>query len=101
MKRPVQWSAPAAGSLFTHLEFLHKQSAKAAALVRERVLTAASGLSPMQTGRPGRKKGTFELYVSKTSLMMIYRITDEGKVRILRFMHTSRDFKAGDLPAAD
>jgi toxin ParE1/3/4 len=101
MKRPVQWSAPAAGSLFSHLEHLQKQSPKAAALVRERVLAAASSLSPMQTGRPGRKNGTFEMYVSKTSLVLIYRITDEGKVRILRFIHTSRDFRASDLPAED
>ena len=68
-------------------------------LVRERVLEAASNLSPFQTGRPGKKNGTFELFVAKTSLLLIYRHAEDGKVRILKIVHTSRGTKAEDVPA--
>ena len=97
MKRPVQWSPAAAGAFFERLEFLKKRNPNAAVLVRERVLEAASKLSPFQTGRPGRKQGTFELYVAKTSLLIIYRHAEDGKVRILKIVHTSRDTKPEDI----
>jgi toxin ParE1/3/4 len=97
MKRPVQWSPAAAGAFFDHLEYLKNRSPNAASLVRERVLEAVSSLAPFQTGRPGRKSGTFELYVAKTSLLLICRHTDDGKVRILKMVYTSRNLKAEDI----
>jgi toxin ParE1/3/4 len=92
MKRPVLWSPIAATDFIEHLDFLKKQSPKASRLVRERVLKAVVMLSPFQTGRPGRKPGTYELHVSKTSILIVYRFTEDGKVRILRAMHTARNF---------
>ena len=100
MKRPVLWSASAATGFMEHLEFIKKQSPKASQLVRQRVLDAAASLSPFQIGRPGRKARTFELPVSKTSLLLIYRFTEDGKVRILRAVHTSRNFTA-ETPLTD
>ncbi len=97
MKRPVLWSPAAAGAFFEHLEYLKKRRPNAAALVRGRILEAAANLSPFQTGRPGRKQGTFELYVAKTSLLLIYRHADDGKVRILKVVHTSRDTRPEDI----
>jgi toxin ParE1/3/4 len=92
MKRPVLWSPMAATDFIEHLDYLKKQSPKASRLDRERVLKAVGTLSPFQTGRPGRKSGTYELHVSKTSMLIVYRFTDDGKVRILRAMHTARNF---------
>jgi toxin ParE1/3/4 len=95
MKRPVLWSPIAATDFIEHPDFLEKQSPKASRLFRERVLKSVGTLSPFQTGRPGRKPGTYELHVSKTSILIVYRFTDDGNVRVRRAMHTARNFTSG------
>ena len=99
MKKPVRWSDAARAEFRHQVSYLLKTSPRASKLVRDRLLAAIAQLSQMQTGRKGRVDGTFELYVPKTSLIIAYDYVEGGTVlRLLRFIHTSRDFQSGQFP---
>jgi toxin ParE1/3/4 len=102
MKRPVRWSDAGRAEFRRQIDFVLESSPRASRLVRDRLLAAIGQLSKMQTGRKGRVEGTFEIYVPKTSLIIVYDYVESGAVlRLLRFIDTSRDFKPGGFPPAD
>lgn len=102
MKKPVRWSDEGKAELRKQTDYLLQLSPQAARLVRDRLRIAISNLSDFQTGRRGRVEGTFELYVPKTSLIIVYDYVERGGVlRLLRFIHTSRDFGTDRLPEND
>jgi toxin ParE1/3/4 len=102
MKKPVRWSDAGRAEFRQQIAFVLKSSPRASRLVRDRLLAAIAQLSQMQTGRKGRVEGTFEVYVPKTSLIIVYDYVEGGVVlRLLRFVHTSRDFKLNQLPPMD
>ncbi len=102
MRRPVRWSDAGRAEFRRQVDFVLESSPRASRLVRDRLLAAIAQLSLMQTGRKGRVEGTFEIYVPKTSLIIVYDYVESGTVlRLLRFIHTSRDFKPGEFPPAD
>ncbi len=47
-----------------------------------------------QMGRPGRKKGTRELVISRTPFIVVYRVKGKGKqkqrIELLRVLHGSQ-----------
>lgn len=43
-------------------------------------------------GKPGRKEGTREYFVSGTKYFIVYRIRNENLIEILTFLHTSRKY---------
>jgi toxin ParE1/3/4 len=101
MKKPVRWSEAGRAEFRRQIDFVLESSPRSSRLVRDRLLAAIAQLSQMQTGRKGRVEGTFEVYVPKTSLIIAYDYVESGKVlRLLRFIHTSRDFKPGSFPPA-
>ena len=102
MNKPVRWSDAGKAEFRRQLSYLLKTSPRASRLVRDCLLAAIAQLSQMQTGRKGRVEGTFEIYTPKTSLIIAYDYVEGGTVlRLLRFIHTSRDFKPGQFPPAD
>jgi plasmid stabilization system protein ParE len=102
MKRPVRWSDAGRAEFRRQIDFVRESSPRAARLVRDRLLAAIGQLSQMQAGRKARVEGTFELYVPKTSLIIVYDYVEGGSIlRLLRFIHTSRDFPTGRFPPLD
>jgi toxin ParE1/3/4 len=99
--RQVEWSPAASQEFQKHLSYIAEQSPSASRLVRERVQAAVQRLSAFQTGRKGRVDGTSEVYVSKTSLIVIYEFEPDGSLTILRVIHAARDFKPGGFPPAE
>lgn len=97
--RNVEWSDRAIGNFEHQLEFIAQHNPSGAVLVRNRVLEAVAKLAVAHTGRAGRKPGTFEKYVSKTSLIIVYALTDKSTVTIIRIIHTSRDFRHNHWPS--
>jgi toxin ParE1/3/4 len=97
--RGVTWSDRAVENFAGQMAFIADRSPSAVALVRGRVLDAVAQLGVATTGRRGRKKGTFEKYVSKTSLILVYTLTDETSLTIVRVIHTSRDFTKNRWPS--
>jgi plasmid stabilization system protein ParE len=100
MMRQIEWSPAASQEFREHLSYIAEHSPTASRLVRERVQAAVEKLRAFQTGRKGRVDGTSEVYVSKTSLIVIYEFEPDGSLTILRVIHASRDFKPGSFPPA-
>lgn len=98
MSRQVEWSPTAAREFAAHLNYIGKRSVAAVHLVRGRVSEAVANLKSRPMGRVGRIDSTYELYVSKTSLILVYSIHENQAVNLLRVIHTSRDFKPGEYP---
>jgi toxin ParE1/3/4 len=101
MIRKVEWTSIARAEFRGQIAYLAKREPTASKLVSERLRAAVAGLREFQTGRPGRFSGTFELYVPKTSLLLVYAVETDGSVRILRVIHTSRDFRPGVWPRSN
>ncbi len=47
-----------------------------------------------QMGRPGRKQGTRELVISRTPLIVVYRING-NRIELLRLLHGSQKWPKG------
>ncbi len=101
MIRKIEWSPAASTEFHRHLRYIANKSPSASRLVKERVQAAVERLSGFQTGRKGRVDVTNEVYVSKTSLIIVYDFELDGSLTILRVIHTSRDFKPGEFPPVD
>jgi toxin ParE1/3/4 len=98
MIRKIEWTSIARAEFRRKITYLAKRESTASKLVSERFSAALAGLRDFQTGRPGRFSVTFELYVPKTSLLLVYALATDGPVRVLRVIHTSRDFRPGVWP---
>jgi toxin ParE1/3/4 len=98
MIRKIEWTSIARAEFRRQITYLAKREPASSKLVSERISAAVAGLRSFQTGRPGRFGGTFEIYVPKTSLVLVYAFEADGSVRILRVIHTSRDFRPGVWP---
>jgi toxin ParE1/3/4 len=49
-----------------------------------------------EMGRPGRKKGTRELVISRTPFVLVYRVNGD-KIQIIRLLHSSQQWPATPL----
>lgn len=52
-----------------------------------------------QMGRPGRKKGTRELVISRTPFVVVYRIKAK-RIELLRVLHGSQQWPSLELSAS-
>jgi toxin ParE1/3/4 len=98
MIRRIEWTSIARAEFRRQIAYLARREPTASKLVSERISAAVTGLRSFQTGRPGRFAGTHEVYVAKTSLVLVYAFESDGSVRILRVIHASRDFRPGVWP---
>ena len=96
--REVDWSVRAAKDFSAQLAHIAADNEFNAARVRKRVTDAADLLGLSHTGRMGRMDGTFEKYVSKTSLFIIYALPDRKRLTIVRVIHAARDFRRNRWP---
>jgi toxin ParE1/3/4 len=87
----VRWSLAAANDLeeMSNYLYLHYPSFAAGTIQRLYDSTRILKRFPF-SGRVGKKAGTRELVLAPLPYVLIYSV-DEELVRILRFLHTSRD----------
>jgi plasmid stabilization system protein ParE len=98
VKREV-WSAHARADLDRQLAFVAERSPQAAWRLSDAILNAAAELRQSNTGRIGRIEGTFEKLLRRQPYIILFEMTDH-EVRILRVVHTSRDWPEGEMPPA-
>ena len=96
--RKVVWSQAALDDFDNQLNYIALDSVTNALLVADRVEATIASLAEMPTGRFGRVSGTYEKFVSKTSLIIAYLIDDQGSLGIVRVIHSARDWPEGDWP---
>ena len=99
MSRSIIWSRTARTDLRTQLEYIGQQSPKNAAIVGRRIAERVTKLAHMPAGHRGRVEGTFEVVVQLTSLILVYRVLEKDRLQIVRLIHASRDWQAGEWPS--
>ncbi|MEQ1617778.1 MAG: type II toxin-antitoxin system RelE/ParE family toxin [Terricaulis sp.] len=96
MKREV-WSAHARADFDRQLAFVAERSPQAARRLSEAILKAAAGLRHTNSGRIGRVEGTFEKLVRRQPYIILFELIQD-ELRILRLVHTWRDWPEGEMP---
>lgn len=104
-ERAVVWSESALKDLAAEVMFIAKKDPRAARDVRQKLDAAGAALGVSLTGRHGRVPGTYEKSVTGLRFVLAYAImpvpsgdADDEVVVILRAIHTSRDWPAGEWP---
>jgi plasmid stabilization system protein ParE len=97
--RTVLWADRALADFNRQIEYIAAASPKAARLVAERLHKAIDNLARIASGRFGRLAGTYEKFVPKTSLILVYTKDDNANtITVVRIIHTSREWLDGTLP---
>lgn len=88
------WLPRAEKNLDDQLDFIEQDSIKAADAVAERVQQQVQQLSKFpELGRAGRKRGTRELVISRTSLVLVYRLRPKlARLEIIRVLHAAQQW---------
>lgn len=103
MKRPVNWSRSALVDLKAQVAYIAAENPAAAQRVSDAIRVAASALSDIPTGRPGRVTDTYEKSVTRLPYIIAYAITSgpAGEaIAIVRVIHTARDWPDEQWPKA-
>jgi toxin ParE1/3/4 len=95
--RKVIWAPEALDDLSEQLSYVAERNPANARLVADRVKAAAVGLGEFATGHIGRRDGTFEKVVLRTSLIIAYEMNDQ-KINIVRVIHGARNWTAEKWP---
>jgi len=95
----VEWLPQAIETRNAQLIYIAQDSAQAARLVSTRLRDQVRQLVQFpDLGRAGRRRGTRELVVSRTSLVVVYRVRPRlAKIQILRVLHSSQQWPTGSV----
>lgn len=103
MKRPVIWSRSALDDLKAQVTYIAAENPAAAQRVTEAIRAAASALSVIPTGRPGRVTDTYEKPVARLPYIIAYAISSSPAgeaIAIVRVIHAARDWPDEQWPKA-
>jgi len=103
VKRPVIWSRSALDDLKAQVAYIAAENPATAQRVSDAIRAAASALSDIPTGRPGRVTDTYEKSVTRLPYIIAYAISSSpaGQViAIIRVIHTARDWPDEQWPKA-
>lgn len=95
----IEWLPRAEKDLEAHLDYIEQDSIQAADMVAERVELQVGQLAQFpHLGRPGRKRGTRELVISRTSLVLVYRVRPKAtRIEMLRVLHERQQWPTSNL----
>lgn len=85
----IEWLPRAEKDLDSQLDYIEQESIQAADVVAERIQHQVGQLAQFpDLGRAGRKRGTRELVLSRTSLVLVYRVRSKlARIEMLRVLH--------------
>lgn len=88
----IAWLPAASNNRFEQLDYIAKDNPLAAISQDEQIERQANMLlQHPQMGRPGRKKGTRELVISRTPFVVVYRVIGE-RIEVIRLLHGSQKY---------
>lgn len=97
--RRVVWSDGAKDDYLAILRHIATDDPDAAERVLLAIQQTGSALADFATGHPGRVAGTYEKSVARLPYIIAYALGDDGAdLAILRVIHTSRNWQAGEWP---
>jgi len=88
----LEWLPGALDSLERQMDYIAERNPRAAVSMGDAILAAVAGLGQYpRSGRPGRVPGTYELVVTGTPFVVVYRI-EPGAAVILRVLHGAQQW---------
>lgn len=88
----IEWLPLASTNRFEQLDYIAQDNPLAAITQDEQIEHQVDMLMQHpQMGRPGRKKGTRELVISRTPFVVVYRVKGD-KIQIIRLLHSSQQY---------
>jgi toxin ParE1/3/4 len=90
----VEWLPQAINTRNAQLVYIAEDSAQAARTVAVRLRDQVRQLEQFpELGRTGRRRGTRELVISRTSLVVVYQIRPRlARIEILRVLHAAQQW---------
>jgi toxin ParE1/3/4 len=90
----IVWLPKAIATRDAQLDYIAKENVAAAIEYGDRLENQVEQLAVHpDLGRAGRKQGTRELVISRTSFIVIYRVKPKAKrIEILRVLHSSQQW---------
>jgi toxin ParE1/3/4 len=90
----LEWTPRAREDRSEAIEYIAKESLVAALDQLDKIEQQTDRLLQYpEIGRPGRKSGTRELVIQKTSFIVVYRLNSKSQsIVILRVLHTSQAY---------
>jgi toxin ParE1/3/4 len=89
--RRIDWSEKAIADFESAIAYIAEESPKNAQLVRGRILKTLKLLESFSLGIPA-PKGSYKLFVPRTSYFVIFRRNTDGDISLRAFLHTSQDW---------
>ena len=97
--RRVVWANSAKDDFLIILRHIAADDPDAAERVLAAIQQTGNALADFTTGHPGRVGGTYEKSVARLPYIITYALNDgEAELTILRVIHTSRNWEAGQWP---
>ena len=88
----IEWLPLASTNRFEQLDYIAQDNPLAAITQDERIEHQVDMLiQHPEMGRPGRKKGTRELVISRTPFVVVYRVKGT-RIEIIRLLHSSQQY---------
>lgn len=88
----VAWLPAASDNRFEQLDYIAQDNPLAAISQDEQIERQVNMLlQHPQMGRPGRKKGTRELVISRTPFVVVYRVNGT-RIEIIRLLHGAQKY---------
>lgn len=88
----IEWLPAASTNRFEQLDYIAQDNPLAAISQDEEIEHQVDMLMQHpQMGRPGRKKGTRELVISRTPFIVIYRVKGT-RIEVIRLLHSSQQW---------
>lgn len=88
----IEWLQVASTNRFEQLDYIAQDNPLAAISQDEEIEHQVDILMQHpQMGRPGRKKGTRELVISRTPFVVVYRVKGT-RIEVIRLLHSSQQW---------
>lgn len=88
----IQWLPLASTNRFEQLDYIAQDNPLAAISQDEQIERQVDMLMQHPNiGRPGRKKGTRELVISRTPFVVVYRVKGT-RIEVIRLLHSSQQY---------
>ena len=92
--KTIEWLPVASTNRFEQLDYIAQDNTLAAMSQDEEIEHQVDMLMQHpQMGRPGRKKGTRELVISRTPFIVVYRVKGT-RIEVIRLLHSSQRWPA-------
>ncbi len=98
--RRIQITPEALADLERIAAYISSDNPIAASRIEERIYGAIDKLAFMPAARAGRAAGTYEKPVRGLPYIVAFALPDKLTLRVLRIIHSSRDWPTGGWPEA-